>query len=389
MRLARHLSRALPCALMSMTLAGGSALADFHPSVTVVQLKGSGTLVLRDLAARGAAVGAAVEIGTGTDRTLLLRMSADAGATWSTDDVVAEPSAGAISSSSVFVCNGAVFAPYIVAPTSAPTERHIRALFARLDGTISGETHVRDGGIASRPVGACIPGGEYAMAFFRKTSGGTWKARLIVRPADSGADSDQDIDLGPGTPSRGIGITATSSRVFVTFFRGRELRVHRFRIGTGARHTLSSISARTVATLTNGALPKVGADGTRVVLAYMDKADLKVRRSTDTGSSFGSARTLRNEPFPSEIGAFPTSVTVKGSRVAIGAVEEGGIETVTGRGLGYSSTDGGATYRKLSSRSAGRTVATLVKVGSGYRYAEARDDTFTSPASPRVTFRRQ
>ncbi len=119
----------------------------------------------------------------------------------------------------------------------------------------------------------------------------------------------------------------------------------------------------------------------------MHKADLKARRSTNSGASFGSAWTLRNEPFPSEIGAFPVTVAVKGSKVAIGAVELGGIETLTGKGLGYRSTNGGTSYTRVSTHGSGRTAATIVEVGSTHKCAEAWDQSITDGTE--IRFRRQ
>ena len=142
----------------------------------------------------------------------------------------------------------------------------------------------------------------------------------------------------------------------------------------------------TIATLKYGTTPKIGADGDRVILAYMDKADLKVRRSTDKGVSFGSAKTLVNEPFPSEVGAAPTTVAVKGSKVAIGVVE---VNEMSGRGMGYLSTNGGSSYTKQSTHAGGTTVAGLVKVGGSYQYAEAWDQQFSQPNLEQVRHRHQ
>ena len=95
--------------------------------------------------------------------------------------------------------------------------------------------------------------------------------------------------------------------------------------------------------------------------------------------SFGSAQTLRNEPFPSEIGALPTTVAVHGSRVAIGALEIGGIDGPVGKGLGYRSTNSGSSYSHVSTRSQGKLVAGLLTVGGVYKYAEAWDQSISQP----------
>ena len=124
----------------------------------------------------------------------------------------------------------------------------------------------------------------------------------------------------------------------------------------------------------------------RLILAYMDGASLKVRRSTDKGDSFTGPRVLRNEAFPGQVGAFPITVAVKGSKVVIGAVES---SPAGGKGLGYRSINGGASFGTVSQHSSGRIVAGLLKVGSGYRYAEAWDQSISNPDPQSVRFRRQ
>lgn len=380
----RRARRAIPVALATMLLTTAPGAA-FQPSQPIFQGEDP-PVVLKALASRGAGVVAAVEEGSGDDRRIFLRYSPDGGTTWPLDEIFVEPTGGPVFHASAFVCDGMALVPYIMQPTSAPDERHVRMIRANLDGSIFGEGAVIDSGHASRPVGACLPGSEMALAYFRKTSSG-WKARLITRRTGAGASSDQSIDLGAGTPSKGIAIVSTSSRVYVAWFRGNALRVQRFKIGSTASHTLSSLGTQVVLTSSTASLPAIGADGSRVVLAYMHQADLRVRRSTNSGATFGSATTLRNEPFPSEIGAFPISVAVKGSLVAIGGVELGGIETPTGKGLGYRSTNGGASYTLLATHAVGRTGATIVKVGSSYKYAEAWDQSISEGTE--VRFRRK
>ena len=133
-------------------------------------------------------------------------------------------------------------------------------------------------------------------------------------PVRRGPPSDADgswspvaVDLGSGTPGRGLSIATSSSRVYVAWFDGNRLKLRRFSIGSSSSHHLTSLGTSTLATLHSGIGPQIGADGDAVILAYLDMASLKVRRSTDKGASFGSARTLRLEGYPGEIGAFPHS----------------------------------------------------------------------------------
>jgi hypothetical protein len=163
--------------------------------------------------------------------------------------------------------------------------------------------------------------------------------------------------------------------------------VRRFRIGSGSQHALTSLGTTTVASLRYGRYPEIGAGGARAFLAYMDRADLKVRRSTNRGASFGGARTLRDEPFPSEIGAYPTTVAVRGQRVAIGGIEIGGVDELVGRGLGYMTTNGGSSWRLMATHPHGGTAATLVSTVGVYQYAEAWDQSINDPLIERIRYR--
>jgi hypothetical protein len=195
--------------------------------------------------------------------------------------------------------------------------------------------------------------------------------------------------LGDGSPSRGLSVAATSDRVYVAWFQGTRLKLRRFRIGAAPNHTLTSLGTTSLGTIPSGTSPQVGASGSKVIVAYTQGADLKVRRSTNRGVSFGAARTLKDLPGASEIGALATTVVMKGDLAAIGSVEAGGIETLTGRGVGYKSTNGGVTWSRVSTHSGGWLLASLVRPGSSYRWAEVWDRSLSQPSPDVVRFRRQ
>jgi hypothetical protein len=374
----RTLRAAVPAALASLAIAA-SPVAAFQPTVLLGTADPGVDITLRDHQGRGpalAATGDVVELGV---RNGVLLWSTDSGQTWDNDTLIAPREAEAA------VCAGRAIA---IHTRDVGAERFVRTSTHQLAADISGGRDWTDSGVARTPDGACVRNHELAVAWFRKTSDG-WKVRVRTGVPAGDDLSPQTFDLGSGTPSRGLAVAASADRVYVAWFRGQALKLRRFAIGGAPGHTLTSLGTTTLALLRYGNTPELGADGDRVILAFMDRADLKVRRSTNRGVSFGSPRTLRNEPFPSEIGAFPTTVAVKGSRVAIGAVELGGIEGLVGRGLGYKSTDGGATYSRISSHSSGRVVATLVRPGSVYRYAELWDESISDPSAHRIRFRRE
>ena len=159
------------------------------------------------------------------------------------------------------------------------------------------------GVIARRPDVACVANTELAVAWFERLDDGGYKVVLETGTPSGAGPSPQRFSLGSGSPSRGLSVAATSDRVYVAWFQGSTLKVRRFRIGTSSAHTLTSLGTTTIGTFQGGTTPKIGADGSKVVLAYTHGADLKVRRSTNRGVSFGSATTIRNLPDASEVGA--------------------------------------------------------------------------------------
>jgi len=379
----RSLRLATPAALLAVAMASApvsAAAPVFRPSVRMAPDTSNDSL-LTDLASRGSQVAATIDAVVSGTRRVDLLWSTDSGATWDrdrTDEVARE--------SETLVCAGRAVAVY-TAPVNAST-RLIKSHHNDLHDPIEGGREWSSSGLARSPDAACVANTEMAVAWFRKTDDG-WRVRLRVGVVSGDDMSSQTFDLGRGTPSRDLAVASSSTRVYVAWFRGRSLKVRRFAIGAAPDRTLTSLGTTTVADLRYGYTPEIGADRSRVVLAYQDRADLKVRRSTDKGASFGAARTLRDEPFPSEIGAFPTTVAVRGDRVAIGAVELGGVEELVGKGLGYKSTNGGLSYSLVSKHTSGRTVATLVKPGSVWRYAEAWDESITNPTTERLRYRRQ
>ena len=79
-----------------------------------------------------------------------------------------------------------------------------------------------------------------------------------------------------------------------------------------------------------------------MVLAYQQNSDVRVRRSTNEGASFGSAKTIRNNSDEGFVSARPTTVAVKGERMVVGVVEYFGDVGLSGWGFGYLSTNGGS-----------------------------------------------
>lgn len=387
MTLHRPLRAALPAALLASTLAGTPAMA-FQPSVEIIDFPGSWTGRIADAAGRGATQVVSMDVKGGDgNRRIMLAWSTDGGATWPGSQEIEGGSGEAHVESQAAVCAGRAIAVYAVAIDS--TKRVIQGTAMNLGFPSMGGRDWSASGIARKPDAACIANSELAVAWFRK-SGSGYKVTLHTGvPVGDDLSPQEFSSLGAGSPGRGLSVAATSDRVYVAWFQGSRLKLRRFRIGPGPNHTLTSLGTTSLGTIPRGTSPKVGASGSRVIVAYTQGADLKVRRSTNRGVSFGAARTLRNLPAASEVGALATTVAMKGDLVALGSVEVGGVETLTGKGVGYRSTNGGSTWTKVSTHNGGWLLTTLTRPGSSYRWAEVWDRSLSQPSPDKVRFRRQ
>ncbi len=384
----RTLWATTPSALLALTLASTPAMA-LEPSVEVVDFSGSPWAGhTTDLAQRGAALALTVDLEQGGWRVVGLYWSTDAGATagWAADVVAAGADAPHLESQAA-VCDGRAVVAYAVG-VDAET-RMILTHSNDLASPIEGErAWSRVGDIGRRPDVACVANSELAVAWFERIDDG-YKVVLETGVVAGDDASPQRFSLGMGSPGRGLAVAATSDRVYVAWFHGSTLKLRRFRVGSTSARTLTSLGTTTIGTFSGGTTPKVGADGSKVVIAYTHGADLKVRRSTNRGVSFGSARTIRNLPDASEVGALATTVAMKGDLVALGTVDIGGIETLTGTGRGYKSTNGGSTFTRVTTHTGGRVLATVVRPGSSYRWAEAWDDSLSGDSPGDIRFRRE
>ncbi|MBX3029740.1 MAG: hypothetical protein KF809_06245 [Chloroflexi bacterium] len=382
MRLPRVAHRAVPVGLLAVALSATPALS-FGPT-TVVDSGNPGHLITAtDLVARGQriAIASSREDDEGP-RGVVLSWSADGGSIWQNfhglDRDWRDPR--------VTVCAGHAVMTYTDEFDAG--RRDVMVTGESFAGGPSTFSRLTVGYQTRKPDITCLRNQELAVAWFQQSDSG-WRVQVRAWGLTGSGSSPQSFDLGKGTLGRGLAIAASSDRLYVTWFQGNKLQLRRFKVGPAPDNTLTSLGTKTIATLKYGSVPRIGADGTRAFLAYMDKASLKVRRSTNKGGSFAAAKTLRSAPFPSEIGVMPTTVAVKGTRAVIGAVEVGGIETLTGKGRGYLTTNGGTTWKQQATHSSGQTVAGLVTVDGTARYGEAWDQSITQPETQRIRFRRK
>lgn len=381
-RLGHSLRTGVSVSIAALVAVATPALADFRPSVVAVEGDTGQVLAVTDLAARDGRLAMSVHVSIDEGPRQALAWSDDPEADWAVDvndgraSRQSQATVCADQAAMVYAASDDEGASWVVATYAVP-----------YDGSSGATRDWTTAGVARYPDVACVRDHELVAAWFERDGSG-WDVRLRTREPQSAGASPQSFNLGRGTPGRRLAVATSSNRVYVAWFDGRKLKVRRFAIGAAPNHTLTSLGTSTIARLSRGSHPELGADGSRVVLAYMDRNDLKVRRSTNRGVSFGGARTLRDRPSASKVGAAPTTVAVDGARVAIGATEIGAAELI-GKGYGYKSTNGGVSYRQVSGHSSGRVVATLFTPGSTPRYAEAWDQAVTQPLQPVVRFRRE
>lgn len=283
----------------------------------------------------------------------------------------------------VDVCGGWVWA---AASLSTGGDQLISLDKRSLDGSEVEQSVLTTGGMSRGPDVAC--GGERLVVAWFQRVGGDWHVKLHARGVHDEALGDSlppfDADLGIGSRSRGLAVAATAERVYVAWFRGNSLRVRRYRIGSGANHQLTHLGTSTV-TSQGGAVPRLGADGDRVAIAYQ-RGDVRVRVSANRGGSWGPWRTLAESAF--ELYVEPGSVDIRGSRIIVAVIAES-----VGFGISWveRSTDNGGRWREVagSSRRDGRMVAALASPGGVTKIVEAWDQALSFPDEQRVRYRRQ
>ncbi|MCY7417851.1 MAG: hypothetical protein LH650_05030 [Chloroflexi bacterium] len=384
---------ALPIALLASVAVTAPAMADFGPTRTVRTTSPGTDLDVTDYAWDNGTVALTWEEDQPAGRRVYLGWSTDRGTTWHRQRVDDRTSRDP----QVAACAGWVWAIDRLRVTGAPAHEWLVALSGRSTSTPEFESSVlTTSGEAREPDLACVGTRRLAAAWFQK-SGDTWRVKVRSRaviPQPKGDEPPaQSFDLGTGDLYAGLAIAATKDMVYVAWFQGDTLKVRRFTVGAGPDYLLSNLETVSVATLPYASSVELGAQGLRVVLAYSQNSDVKVRTSTTLGSAFGSARTIRNNSDEGFVSARPTTVGVKGDRLVVGVVEYFGDIGLTGSGFGYLSTNGGTSWTRKPSHSRGLVVAGLVKVGTGYRYAEAWDqsiyDEGDSPSVERLRYRRE
>jgi hypothetical protein len=367
---------------LALSVPSAAAADDFSGAITLSQPTDGKAVSVGDIAARGSNVVVGwEERPEGGTRRVFIRRSTNGGASFSARIRLDTRPQRAIR---VETCSGSAWA---TSELSEVTGEWIIALDKRpMSGSQVEQSVLTTRGVARDPDIAC-GGPRLVVAWFQRSDDG-WRVRLHARGVhdETGGSSLPafDADLGRGDRVKGLAVAATSDRVYVAWFRGDDLRIRRYRIGTGAAHQLTYLDTTTYP-MSNGSRPRIAANGTGAAITFERGTGVRARVSTNRGASWGPQRTLVTST--AETSHSPESIAMRGSRIIVA------VSTATvlfGRGTVYRSSNDGSTWSEVANarRNGGRMVAALARPGSADRIVQVFDRTFDESATPSVRFRR-
>ncbi len=374
----------------ALLIATAPAMAGGFGGTSVLRTAAAGTQIrVGDIAARGAGVVVGwQENAPGGTKAVYLRRSNDGGATFrSAVKLDTRPSREI----QVDVCDGWAWA--------ASTVKEAGSWFVALDkralvGGVHGSYALSPSTQVRGPDVACA-GERLVVAWFQKV-GGTWRVKLHARGVNDEFKGDQldeiDLDLGPGDMREGLALAGTGDHVFLAWFNGSDFKFRRWDIGPGPVYSLGNASTANLPDLVYGRDPKIGVSGDRLVLAYMNRADLRARVSTDAAASWEPGRILEDMPFPSEVGAYPTSADVIGTRIVVAGTIVGGLfDDLNGEGFLVRSTNDGGSWNRVpgSTKADGQVVGAYRGTAGSPKLVEAWDKWIADPAVHKLRFQRE
>jgi hypothetical protein len=168
---------------------------------------------------------------------------------------------------------------------------------------------------------ACVGQKLLAVAWLEQSFGKT-KARLLLRtlePLGETAALRRSFGLGDAVLGGGISLDATPVAVHLAWTAGRNKDVVYKRFQISAATTPDVTKQETVKVSTgDGAAPQLASRDQKVVIAYSDAGQLKIRLSKDAGESFDRPELLDRAGSPADPSQ-AYSVAVSGKRVVVEA----------------------------------------------------------------------
>jgi hypothetical protein len=191
---------------------------------------------------------------------------------------------------------------------------------------------------------------------------------------------------------KGLAIAGQGNDVYIAWFDGADVEMRHYGVGPAPDRDLLGIPSALLPDMPDGMVPELGVANDRVVFAYMNEADLRARVSTNGAISWGPERTLENMPFPSEVGAYPTSADVIGTRIVVAGTIVGGIfDELNGEGFLKRTTTAGATWARVANTTIddGQVVGAYRGRAGDPLLVMAWDKWIADPATDKLRFKRQ
>jgi hypothetical protein len=369
--------------LASLAITSTSFAANVGPTQVLRRISSGEPLFVSDVAAKGK------NIATAWSENFRphVNWSTDGGANFHSS-VAAHGTYGA----RIDICGGFVWALADQGPVYPDEGVPLSKLNVHIDGwSLDGSTHRQRAMPHGTGYGdiACIGDRAIATAWERQVGDGQHLSLQIWTISGNGRlTRAHAFDLGASSSLVNSTVAATNTTAHVAWMDGRDVRLKTIDLGPGTNSSATPHPTTTVTTFDrdDAGSPLLAADGSRVVLAYRFKAQVRVRISEDGAASFGDYSILKRIPAPTGGYADPMSVDAFAGQILVEAASQG--DSPVFQSQGFLSSDGGATWPGTFSQRSGYQVGALFGGQASPKFAEAWDNAarFPTPARHKLRF---
>jgi hypothetical protein len=368
--------------LVSLVITTTTFAANVGPTQVLRQVSAEEPLFVSDVAGKGKNIATAWS----ENFRPYLRWSTNGGATFHSS-VSANGTYGA----RIDICGGFVWALAVEGPVAPDEGVPLSELNVHVDSwSLDATTHRQRAMPQGTGYGdiACI--GDRAIAtVWERVVGDSQHLSLQIWAISGNGRLTQAhaFDLGATNKIVDASVAATNTSAHVAWMDGRNVRLKTIDLGPGAVPSAVAHPTTTVTTFDrdNAGRPMLAADGSRVILAYYFKAQVRVRISEDRADSFGDYAILKRLPAHTEGYVYPTSIDASAGRILVETVSGccAGIES-----QGFRSSDHGATWHGTFSQESGYQDGALIGSQASPKFAEAWDNAglFPDPAKHKIRF---
>lgn len=217
------------------------------------------------------------------------------------------------------------------------------------------------------------------------------KVRIDSLPSIFAGGPSFHVDLGAARLDGGLAVAASDTRAYAGWFQGSHFRFKSFSMAAGPGHAMAGHPTVTLFDAADAYNPVMAADGSTVVLSYARNSDTWVRVSRDSGSTWSAAHRLINLPPDLPDNALPSSVDVRGSRVAIEVTEAYNTDNQNSHEWRFLSSDRGAHWSQSHPGDDGERLGAFISIGGATRLAETWDQSYVQlpPLHQKLWFHRE